>query len=154
MVKPHDPHMILRNVDQAEVISNPSCHLPLDNTTSLKRSNNSAEAENGQLAASCELVNEFAPPVADSTETETQLSDGEVDLGFGTRNPGRILPHVAERHKENITQKAAGDPEQDEELLVINLNYEDVNTMQELENDITDTAEDAPMIPSPSTRKK
>ena len=153
MVKSQDPRFILRNVDQAEVISNPSCHLPLDNTTSLKRSNDTAEAQNGKPAA-CALVNEFEPPVEDSTETETQLSDGEVDLGFGTRNPGKILPHVAERHKENILKKAIGDPEQDEELLVINLNYEDVTTMQELENDITDTSEDAPMIPSPSAGKK
>ncbi|XP_072045277.1 uncharacterized protein [Amphiura filiformis] len=138
--KSQDPRVFLRNVEQVEVISNPNCHLPLDNRTSLRRS---------ELSDSSEMhANEFGPPVEDHSETDLQMSDG--DLGFGTRKPGRILPHVAARHRENLTTNGGDNEEQGQELLIIDLNQEDVNTMQELEQDITDTSEDAPMIPADS----
>ncbi len=143
----------MKNVEHIEVISNPNCHdLPLDNTTSLSRSD-----DPGGDSDSCEMqANQFGPPMEDHTEMNLQLQeDGEVDLGFGTRKPGQILPHVAERHRENLrpSNGTAEDAGQDEELLVIDLNQEDVKTMLEIEQDITDMSEDAPMIP-PDSRKK
>ena len=137
-----DPRAMMRNIDQADVIGNPNCpDLPLDNTVMLTGSARGEARQNGDKVEKtyCEMTE---MPNASGNRSE----DDEIDLGLGTQKPGLVLTHVSDRHKQNLPKY--GNPELDEESLMINLNYDDVNTMNDIDQDITDISEDAPMIPS------